>query len=93
MVEVIEDHQLGVRVELIIHLGFLKNIDLWTQGVYCVKISLMAGKDGTLISPIGTFSAPSHLESYVGFQRVCYHDHYNNDVKRIKVIEYFDKNC
>ena len=65
-----DDENIGLRVELILHLGFIKNIDLWQQGIYCIQISLLAGRDSTLLAPVGIFSAPSRIDSYVGTQRI-----------------------
>ena len=65
-----DEETIGLRVELILHLGFIKNIDLWQQGVYCIQITLLAGRDTTLLAPVGIFSAPSRIDSYVGTQRI-----------------------
>ena len=65
-----DEDNIGLRVELLLHLGFIKNIDLWQQGIYCIQISLLAGRDSTLLAPVGIFSAPSRIDSYVGTQRI-----------------------
>ena len=65
-----DDSTLGLRVELCVHLGFIKNIDLWQQGVYCVQVTVLAGTRSTLLAPVGIFSAPSRIDSYVGPQRI-----------------------
>ena len=65
-----DDSTVGLRVELCVHLGFIKNIDLWQQGVYCVQVTVLAGKRSTVLAPVGIFSAPSRIDSYVGPQRI-----------------------
>ena len=65
-----DEDNIGLRVELLLHLGFIKNIDLWQQGIYCIQISLLAGRESTLLAPVGIFSAPSRIDSYVGTQRI-----------------------
>lgn len=56
--------------DLIVHLGYLENVDLSQTGIYVVQVTLMYGEDGTRIAPVGLFSAPSKLESTIGPQRI-----------------------
>ena len=69
-----DEDNIGLSVDLIVHFGFIKNIDLWQQGIYCLQITLLAGRENTLVAPIGIFSAPSrliHMWERSAFQRWC----------------------
>lgn len=57
--------------DIVVHLGFLRNIDLLSKGVYAVQIKLYYGLDGNLIAPVGMFSSPSTICSSVQGQTVC----------------------
>eukprot|EP01038_Epipyxis_sp_PR26KG_P010970 gene10970-14734_t len=51
--------------DVVAHLGYVRNIDLLQKGLYIIQVTLHYGKEGTRIAPVGLFSAPSTLQSYV----------------------------
>ena len=69
-------------LDIVTHLGYVKNIDLAQKGIYSIQISLFYGNEiskhvsknykseGVRIAPIGLFSAPTSLDSYVDRQKV-----------------------
>jgi Putative serine esterase (DUF676)/Protein FAM135 len=61
-----------VDYDIIVHLGTLRNVDMSSRGVYMIHLTLLYGYDmRCLISPVGIFSAPSTLDSFVDEQRVA----------------------
>ena len=59
--------------DLIVHLGSIRNIDLGCRGVYTLQISVHSCEKNVDITstPVGVFSAPGDVDSFVGDQRVC----------------------
>lgn len=62
----------SIDIELIAHLGEFRNIDLSQKGIYAVELGLYYGAvaPSKKIVPVGLFSAPSTLDSYVDGQKV-----------------------
>ena len=56
--------------DIVAHLGYVKNVDLLTKGIYMVQIKLYYGLNGTTVAPVGMFSSPSTLRSEVQGQTV-----------------------
>ena len=56
--------------DFVAHLGYVKNVDLLTKGIYMVQIKLFYGLNGTTVAPVGMFSSPSTLRSEVQGQTV-----------------------
>lgn len=57
-------------IDVVIHLGFLKNIDMLNRGLYNIEVTMRYSQNDQLIHPIGLFSAPSGFDCSVGDQRV-----------------------
>ena len=55
-----------IEMDILVHLGEFMNVDLLQRGTYIVEASLLYGLEQKKILPIGLFSAPTYLESYVG---------------------------
>ena len=60
-----------VDYDIFSHLGFVQNVDLDQKGVYVIQVSLFCGDGGTKIAPVGLFSAPNALDSFVEEHKVC----------------------
>lgn len=60
----------SIDIDLLAHLGEFKNVDLLQRGKYCVQVGLFYGEQKIKIIPVGIFSAPSSINSFVGEQRV-----------------------
>ena len=56
--------------DIVIHLGFVRNVDLLNKGLYVVQVRLFYGLDGKIVSPVGMFSSPSSIASDVHGQAV-----------------------
>ena len=52
-------------IDVVVHLGNIRNIDMSVRGIYFFRVSLYWGAKWQVASPIGFFSAPSRLESFV----------------------------
>ena len=52
-------------IDVVVHLGNIRNIDMSVRGIYFFRVSLYWGAKWQAASPIGFFSAPSRLESFV----------------------------
>lgn len=73
-----------LEFDIVAHLGYVKNIDLAQKGVYSIQMSLYYGNNfdkpgsrnnksqdkAVKIAPIGLFSSPTSLDSYVASQKV-----------------------
>jgi hypothetical protein len=59
----------NIDLDILCHLGFVKNIDLSNRGIFYIQVSLIYGEkpgvEGLKISPVGLFSAPSTLDSHI----------------------------
>ena len=60
-----------VDFDIVLHLGYVRNLDMSEKGLYILQISLLCGEIGKKIAPVGLFAAPSCLDSYVENQKVC----------------------
>ena len=61
----------AVDFDIIAHFGKLRNIDLSQRGIYYVQLKLFYGHDSKqLVNPVGVFSAPSTVDSFVKSMRV-----------------------
>lgn len=71
------DAQPKIRADLdfdiVAHLGYVKNVDLLTKGIYMVQIKLFYGMNGKSVAPVGMFSSPSTLKSEVQGQTVIHY--------------------
>ena len=56
--------------DIVAHLGYVKNVDLLTKGIYMMQIQLFYGMNGRRVAPVGMFSSPSSLRSEVQGQTV-----------------------
>jgi hypothetical protein len=59
-----------VDFDIVAHLGFIQNIDMEQKGIYVVQAGLYCGEIGRKIAPVGLFSAPSNMDSFVDTQKV-----------------------
>jgi len=61
----------SVDFDIIAHFGKLKNIDLSQRGIYYIQVKLFYGHDAKqVVNPVGVFSAPSTVDSFVKSLRV-----------------------
>lgn len=35
----------SLGVDVIVHLGCIKNIEVWTRGIYCIRVTLLIDKN------------------------------------------------
>ncbi len=59
----------SLEIDLLLHFGFFKNVNLLSRGIYRLKVSLVCGSQK--IVPVGMFAAPSSFHSFVDQQQVC----------------------
>lgn len=57
-----------MEIDLLLHLGEFFNANLLERGVYRIRISMACGTQRVV--PVGMFTAPSTLDSFVGDQSV-----------------------
>jgi hypothetical protein len=65
------------NLDLFVHLGCLKNIDLSSQGIYSIRVKVVTPNGASASSsdaynlnhPIGLFSAPRSLNSYIDHEK------------------------
>ena len=65
----------NIELDVVCHLGYIKNISLLSRGAYYIQATLLHGGNDittatTKVAPIGSFSAPTTIDSYVGNQKI-----------------------
>ena len=58
----------SLEIDLLLHLGEFFNANLLERGIYRIRVSMACGNQRVV--PVGMFTAPSTLDSFVGEQTV-----------------------